>query len=118
MSDAVISSSEIIEPAQPKASRRAPRLLRGSIPALGLRGKILVLGMAGVVVVSAIFMLGMQFDQQSRTVAEKFSRLAALTARLSESLLQGRQIATEFLQKPTDAKISAHNDVLKQSVGS
>jgi methyl-accepting chemotaxis protein len=74
--------------------------------------------MAGVVVVSAIFVLGMQFDQHSCARAEQFSRLASLTAHLSESLLQGRQIATEFLQKPTDAKIAAHADVLKQSVGS
>ncbi len=84
----------------------------------GLRGKILALGLAGVVVVSAIFMLGMQLDQQSRATAEQFSRLAASTGRLSEGLLQGRQIATEFLQKPTDAKITTHNDVLKRAAGS
>ena len=92
--------------------RRVPRL------SFGLRGKILALGLAGVVVVSAIFMLGMQLDQQSRATAEQFSRLAASTGRLSEGLLQGRQIATEFLQKPTDAKITTHNEVLKRSAGS
>ena len=112
MPDAAVSFSGIIERLKRGISRRAPRL------SFGLRGKILALGLAGVVVVSAIFMLGMQLDQQSRATAEQFSRLAASTGRLSESLLQGRQIATEFLQKPTDAKITTHDGVLKRAAGS
>jgi methyl-accepting chemotaxis protein len=110
MSDAVAPS--MVERLKRKMSWRLPRL------SLGLRGKILTLGLAGVVVVSTIFMLGMQLDQQSRATAEQFSRLATLTSHLSESLLQGRQIATEFLQKPTEAKITAHNDVVKRAAGS
>jgi methyl-accepting chemotaxis protein len=112
MAHAIALSRGIVERLKQKIARPSPRL------SLGLRGKILALGLAGVVVVSAIFLLGMQLDQQSRATAEQFSRLVSLTSHLSESLLQGRQIATEFLQKPTDAKITAHNDIVKQAAGS
>jgi methyl-accepting chemotaxis protein len=94
------------------------RLLRVPRLSLGLRGKILALGLAGVVVVSAIFLIGMQLDQRSHATGERFSRLAFLTGRLSENLLQGRQVATEFLQKPTDAKIATHSEMVKQAAGS
>jgi len=111
MADAVAAFSGIVARLQQRIRRPSLRF------SFGLRGKILALGVSGVVVVSAIFMLGMQLDQQSRVTAERFSRLVTLTARLAESLLQGRQIATEFLQKPSDAKIAAHDAVLKRATG-
>jgi methyl-accepting chemotaxis protein len=80
---------------------------------IGLRGKIFALGLGGVAVLGAISLLGMQLEQRSRNAADHIAALAAETARLSENLLQGRQIATEFLQKPSDSKIAAHDEQMK-----
>src|SRR5215475_7157669 len=80
---------------------------------LGLRGQILLLGVAGTVVVGAIYFIGVLFEQRSREVADRFSRLESLTARVSEGLLQGREIATGFLQKPNDKKVVAHEETVK-----
>src|SRR5262245_19763367 len=80
---------------------------------IGLRSQILLLGVAGTIVVGAIYFVGLLFEQQSREVADSFSKLESLTSRVSEGLLQGRQIATEFLQKPTDKKVAAHEEIVK-----
>src|SRR5215475_1118203 len=84
---------------------------------MGLRSQILLLGVAGTVVVGAIYFVGLMFEQDSRAVADRFSRLEALTARVSEGLLQGREIATGFLQKPTDKKVAAHDETVKAATG-
>jgi methyl-accepting chemotaxis protein len=84
---------------------------------IGLRSQILLLGVAGTVVVGAIYFVGLMFEQDSRAVADRFSRLEALTARVSEGLLQGREIATGFLQKPTDKKVAAHDETVKAATG-
>jgi len=85
---------------------------------LGLRAQIFALGLAGVAVLAAISLVGMQLESRSRATADAFERLAFLTNKLSESFLQGRQIATEFLQKPTEQKIAAHDEVMKAATGS
>ena len=77
---------------------------------LGLRTQILLLGVAGVVVVGAIYLAGLKVEESSREVAERFGRLESLTARVSEGLLQAREIATTFLQKPNDKKVAAHDE--------
>jgi methyl-accepting chemotaxis protein len=92
------------------------RALAGRVH-IGLRSQILLLGVAGTLVVGAIYFAGLLFEQGSREVADRFSRLESLTARVSEGLLQGRQIATEFLQKPNDKKVSAHDETLKAATG-
>jgi methyl-accepting chemotaxis protein len=84
---------------------------------IGLRSQILLLGVAGTVVVGAIYFVGLMFEQDSRAVADRFSRLESLTARVSEGLLQGREIATGFLQKPTDKKVAAHDETVKAATG-
>jgi methyl-accepting chemotaxis protein len=83
---------------------------------LGLRTKVLLLGVTGVLMVGAIYLAGRQIEDRSREVADRFARLEAQTARLSESLLQGREIATGFLQKPTDKKIAAHDETLRAAI--
>jgi methyl-accepting chemotaxis protein len=84
---------------------------------IGLRGQILLLGVAGTAVVGAIYFIGVVFEQRSREVADRFSRLESLTARVSEGLLQGREIATGFLQKPNDKKVAAHEETVKAAAG-
>jgi methyl-accepting chemotaxis protein len=43
--------------------------------------------------------------------------LASLTGKVSEGLLQGRELATQFLKKPDDKKIAAHNEIVNSTVG-
>ncbi|MBR0844671.1 methyl-accepting chemotaxis protein [Bradyrhizobium liaoningense] len=83
---------------------------------LGLRTQVLLLGVTGVVVVGVIYLAGRQIEDRSRAVADRFAGLEAQTARLSESLLQGREIATGFLQKPTDNKVAAHEETLRTAM--
>jgi methyl-accepting chemotaxis protein len=79
---------------------------------LSLRAQIQVLGMAGVAVVGVIYLVGLQFENRSQRIAEEFGMLASLTAKVSEGLLQGRELATEFLQKPSEKKIADHNEIV------
>ena len=83
---------------------------------LGLRGQILLLGVAGVVVVGAIYLAGLQVEQRSQREAERFGKLEGLTAKVSESLLQAREIATQFLQKPNDKKVATHDETVKAAI--
>jgi methyl-accepting chemotaxis protein len=83
---------------------------------LGLRGQILLLGVGGVAIVAAIYLTGLQVEQRSQRAADRFARLETLTARVSEGLLQARETATEFEHKPTDAKIAAHDETVKDAV--
>ena len=43
--------------------------------------------------------------------------LESHTARLSEGLLQARETATQFLQKPNDKKVAAHEETIKAAIG-
>ena len=82
---------------------------------VGLRGQVLLLGVAGVVMVGVIYLAGRQVEDHSRQVADRFTRLESQTARLSESLLQGREIATGFLQKPNEKKVAAHEETVRSA---
>lgn len=80
---------------------------------LGLRTQVLLLGVTGVLMVGVIYLAGRQIEDRSHKVADRFTKLESETARLSESLLQGREIATGFLQKPTDKKVATHDETLR-----
>jgi methyl-accepting chemotaxis protein len=85
---------------------------------LGLRGQILLLGVAGVLVVGAIYLAGLQVEERSQHEAQRFGALERLTAKVSENLLQARETATQFLQKPTDKKVAAHDETVKSAIAS
>ncbi len=84
---------------------------------LSLRGQIQLLGMAGVAVVGVIYLVGLQIEERSQRTAADFDTLASLTAKVSEGLLQGRELATEFFQKPSDKKIAEHNEIVAAAAG-
>jgi methyl-accepting chemotaxis protein len=84
---------------------------------LGLRGQILLLGVAGVLVVGAIYLVGLQVEHRSHFEADRFAALEGMTARLSEGLLQARETATQFMQKPTEKKVAAHDETVKAAIG-
>lgn len=96
-------------------SRLRLRRLRSSTSKyhVGLRTQVLLLGVTGVLVVGMIYIAGRQIENRSREIADRFTKLESETARLSESLLQGREMATSFLQKPTDKKVAAHDETLQ-----
>src|SRR5215475_2588545 len=83
---------------------------------LGLRTQILLLGVAGVVVLGAIYLVGLQVEERSQQAADRFATLESLTARVSERLLQAREMATNFLQKPNDKKVAAHEETVKAAI--
>src|SRR5215831_12818501 len=56
---------------------------------IGLRSQILLLGVAGTIMVGAIYLVGLVFEQHSR------------------------EVATTFLQKPNDKKVAAHDETVK-----
>ncbi|UZE49206.1 methyl-accepting chemotaxis protein [Rhodopseudomonas sp. P2A-2r] len=78
----------------------------------GLRSQIFALGLSGVALIGTIYLIGLAVETSSQRTADSIAALALHTARISEDLLQARQIATEFLQKPTEKKIAAHSEVL------
>ena len=84
---------------------------------INLRSQILLLGMTGVTVIGAIYLVSLQIEARSQRKADEFSALALLTAKVSEGLLQGREIATEFLQKPDDKKIASHTETVTTAAG-
>ena len=83
---------------------------------LGLRAQILLLGIAGVIVVGAIYLIGLQIEDRSQQIADRFATLERTTAKVSEGLLQAREIATDFLRKPDVKKIAAHDELVKLAV--
>jgi methyl-accepting chemotaxis protein len=82
-----------------------------------LRSQILLLGLTGVAAVGTIYFISLQVETKSQRAADEFGALHSLTAKVSEGLLQGREIATEFLQKPDEKKVAAHTEVLKVTIG-
>src|SRR3984957_14541244 len=82
-----------------------------------LRSQILLLGLTGVAAIGTIYLISLQVETKSQRAADEFGALALLTAKVSEGLLQGREMATEFLQKPDEKKVAAHTEVLKATVG-
>jgi methyl-accepting chemotaxis protein len=84
---------------------------------LGLRAQILLLGVAGVIVVGAIYLIGLQIEDRSQQIADRFAALESTTAKVSEALLQAREMATEFLRKPDGKKIAVHDELVKTAVG-
>jgi methyl-accepting chemotaxis protein len=80
---------------------------------IGLRTQILLLGIAGVIVIGAIYLAGLRIEANGRQIADRFGKLESLSARLSESMLQGREIATQFLKKPNEKKVAAHEETMR-----
>lgn len=82
-----------------------------------LKSQILLLGMTGVSVIGAIYLASLQIEARSQRTTDEFGALALLTAKVSEGLLQGRELATQFLRKPDDKKIAAHNEIVASAAG-
>jgi methyl-accepting chemotaxis protein len=85
--------------------------------AFGLRPQILTLGLSGVLVLGILSFGGREIERRGEATSQRFETLAALTAAVSDGMLQGREIATEFLHKPDERKIAAHDQFLGAARG-
>ncbi|MGJ5175711.1 methyl-accepting chemotaxis protein [Bradyrhizobium oligotrophicum] len=79
----------------------------------GLKGQILCLGVAGVAVIGCLYLTGLSIERRSQQTADRVAMLAALSGGVWEGLLQARGAATEFLQKPSNDKVAAHDGLVK-----
>ncbi|GLH81902.1 hypothetical protein SSBR45G_68110 [Bradyrhizobium sp. SSBR45G] len=79
----------------------------------GLKGQILCLGVAGVAVIGCLYLTGLSIERRSQQTADRVATLATLSGGIWEGLLQARGTATEFLQKPSEAKVAAHEGIAK-----
>jgi methyl-accepting chemotaxis protein len=99
---------------------RFSRLTRASWRArfrlnLTVRQQIIAVAISGLVVVGAIYLAGWLIDTRVQAKADQSAELTRKVSALSEDLLRARQIATEFLQKRTDALIEAHGKLVAQA---
>ncbi|CCD97928.1 hypothetical protein BRAS3809_1500002 [Bradyrhizobium sp. STM 3809] len=83
----------------------------------GLKSQILCLGVAGVAMIGCFYLAGLSIERHSQQTADRVAALAALNGGIWEGLLQARGTATEFLQKPADAKVAAHEQIVS-AIGS
>jgi methyl-accepting chemotaxis protein len=94
----------------------ADRSLAQSQIRFGLKGQILCLGVAGVAVIGCLYLAGLSIERRSQQTADRVATLAALSGGIWEGLLLARGTATEFLQKPSDAKVAAHEETVRSIV--
>ena len=87
---------------------RAPR----ASFAIGLRTRITALGVGGLAIMSAIYFVGWRIEGATMEQADRSAALAGAVAALSEDLLAARQVATDFLQKRSEALIDSHARII------
>ena len=81
----------------------------------GVRQQIVTVAISGLVVVGGIYLVGWLIDTRSRALADQSAELTRKVSALSEDLLQARQIATDFLQKRTEALVEAHGKLVERA---
>ncbi|MGJ4892135.1 methyl-accepting chemotaxis protein [Bradyrhizobium sp. HKCCYLRH3099] len=57
-------------------------------------------------------MAGLSIERRSQRIADRVATLAGLSGGIWEGLLQARGTASEFLQKPSDAKVATHDQTV------
>src|SRR5262249_12557629 len=92
---------------------RAPR----ASFAIGLRTRITALGVGGLAIMSAIYFVGWRIEGATMEQADRSAALAGAVAALSEDLLAARQVATDFLQKRSEALIDSHARIIDNAKG-
>ncbi|MFK4719143.1 hypothetical protein ABIE89_000243 [Bradyrhizobium niftali] len=75
---------------------------------IGLRDQVALLGISGVFVAGVICAAALQYASLVQNEVTSSDRFKAHVASLSQSVLESRQIATEFLRKPSEAPIKKY----------
>src|SRR5262245_45868046 len=91
-----------------RAGGARPRALR-----LGLRWQIALLGTCGVLLVGAIYWLGLQNQQALQRDADTATRLKILIDDVAHGLLRVYQVDTAFLLRRAEALIATHDEIVK-----
>ncbi|MGY4403610.1 hypothetical protein [Bradyrhizobium sp. USDA 3315] len=85
---------------------RRPRVHRGF--RIGLRGQITLLGISGVLVTGAICVAALNYASRVQSASNDSNEFKAHVTSLSQSFLESRQIASDFLRKPSEIAIKKH----------
>lgn len=75
---------------------------------IGLRGQMALLGISGVLVTGTICAAALTYASLVQSESNDSNRFRARVASLSQSFLQSRQIASDFLRKPNEVSIKSH----------
>ncbi len=75
---------------------------------IGLRGQMALLGLSGVLVTGAICAAALKYASLVQSDANASNQFKAHVASLSQSFLESRNIASDFLRKPSEILIKKH----------
>ena len=75
---------------------------------IGLRGQMALLGISGVLVTGAICVAALNYVSLVQSDANESNQFKAHVASLSQGFLESRQIAADFLHKPSESWIKKH----------
>jgi methyl-accepting chemotaxis protein len=87
----------------------------GPRKSLGLRWRIAVLGVGGLLMVGAVNLAGWHLEARKQQIADQSAALDGDVAALALDVLQAKQLATEFLQKRTEAIVQKHAAVIEHA---
>ncbi|MET4117902.1 HAMP domain-containing protein [Bradyrhizobium sp. JR1.5] len=77
---------------------------------IGLRGQMALLGISGVLVTGAICAAALNYASLVQRDSNHSNQFNANVASLSQSFLESRQIASDFLRKPSEVSIKKYAD--------
>lgn len=75
---------------------------------IGLRGQMALLGISGVLVTGALCAAALNYASSVQSEANDSRKFKDHVASLSQSFLESRQIASDFLRKPSEVAIAKH----------
>jgi methyl-accepting chemotaxis protein len=82
---------------------------------LGLRYQIALLGIGGVLLVGAIYVVGLWTQEQAQQSADESAILRNAVAQVAQGLLEARQVETTFLLRRDEASIAKRQDTLART---
>lgn len=77
---------------------------------MGLRGQMALLGISGVLVTGAICAAALNYASIVQNESSDANRFRIRVTSLSQGFLQSRQIASDFLRKPSEVSIKSHDE--------
>lgn len=75
---------------------------------IGLRGQMALLGVSGVAITGAICVAALHYASVMQSESARSNQFKTDVASLSQSFLESRQIASDFLRKPAEAMIKRY----------
>jgi methyl-accepting chemotaxis protein len=82
---------------------------------LGLRYQIALLGIGGVLLVGAIYVVGLRTQEEAQQSADESAILRNAVAQVAQGLLEARQAETAFLLRRDEASIAKRQEILTRT---